>query len=128
MYQIPLRVFLVENSLPIRARVRSSIEESVRAEIVGEASTIAEALPLFAAQLPDAVILDLYLPDGNAFGLITEFKRSHPACVVVVLTAFSTPETEAHCRLLGANHFFEKTQEFEQIPVVLTELQESRTR
>lgn len=128
MDQVPLRVLLVENSLPIRCRVRSSIEENLPAEIVGEASTIVEALALFAAQQPDGVILDLYLPDGNAFGLITEFKRSYPAVVVIVLTAFSTPETEAHCRMLGADHFFEKTQDFERIPVVLAALQKSWIR
>jgi DNA-binding response OmpR family regulator len=37
--------------------------------------------------LPDLVILDLTLPDGNGIDLCVEFKRDHPKIPVIMLTA-----------------------------------------
>lgn len=123
-----LRVLLVEDSMPVRGRIRSMIEESGTVEVVAAANSVVEALALFIEHQPDAVVLDLYLKDGNAFGVITEFKRARPACVVIVLTNFSTLETRDHCLKLGANYFFEKNREFERVPEVLGELQREKER
>ncbi|MEO6970559.1 MAG: response regulator transcription factor [Chthoniobacterales bacterium] len=122
-----LRVLLIEDSMPVRGRIRSMIEEIGGMEIVGAASSVVEALALFIEHRPDAVVLDLYLKGGNAFAVLTEFKRSHPACVVIVLTNFATLETRQHCLKLGADYFFEKNQEFERVPEVLAELYRSRS-
>ena len=117
-----LGVLLVEDSLPVRDRIRSLIEEAGPVEILGEANSVVDALAQFKELRPDAILLDLYLRDGNSFGVVTEVKRSNPACIVIILTNFATPETREHCRGLGADYFFEKNQEFERVPEVLLEL------
>lgn len=91
-------------------------------EIRGEADSVVDALAQFKELRPDAILLDLYLKDGNSFGVVTEVKRSALACIVIILTNFATPETRAHCLGLGADYFFEKNQEFERVPEVLAEL------
>ncbi len=98
------------------------IEELGPVEIVGEAGARAEALALFRQHQPDAVVLDLTLTDGDAFGVLAEIKRSRPACVVIVLTNFAIPECRELCVDLGANHFFDKSKEFERVPEVLAGL------
>ena len=110
----------------MRRGIRRLIEEFDSAEVVGEAGTVATALSLFAEHRPAAVVLDLYLPDGNSFGVITEIKRSHPSCVVMVLTNFATPEGRAHCLELGVDYFFDKSMEFERVPEVLAGLRTAR--
>lgn len=120
--QIPVRVLLVEDSLPVRQRLRNLIEESGLVEILGEAGTVAGAVQLLAAHRLDAVILDLYLADGSGFSLVTEIKRACPTCVVIVLTSFAILETRERCLELGADYFFEKTRDCERVPEVLAEL------
>lgn len=117
-----VRVLLVEDSLPIRQRVRSLIEESGAATIVGEAGTVATALARFYELKPDAVVLDLHLVEGSGYVVLKAVKKSRPNCMVIVLTNFSTPENEAHCRFLGADHFLEKSREFERVPEILAGL------
>lgn len=117
-----LRVLLVEDSIFIRGRLRSLIEETGPAKVVVEAGTVAEALAQFAAVRPDAVVLDLNLPDGDGGTVLCAIKRTHPACVVMVLTNFSNPESRAHCLQLGADYFFEKSREFERVTDVLSVL------
>lgn len=114
-----VRVLLVEDSLPVRQRIRSLIEESGHATIVGEAATVAAALGLFRQHLPDAVVLDLHLAEGVGYTVLEEIKQTHPACEVIVLTNFAIPEYRTRCHILGADHFFEKSKDFERIPGVL---------
>ncbi|MEQ2006922.1 MAG: PAS domain S-box protein, partial [Limisphaerales bacterium] len=90
--------------------------------IVGEASTADGALALFREQEPDAVVLDLNLADGDGCAVLAEIKRARPACVVIVLTNFVIAESRAACLRLGADHFLEKSKEFERVPEVLKQL------
>ena len=120
------RVALIEDSLPIRQRLKSLIEESGSAVVVGESSTVAGALDLVRTLAPGAVVLDLQLADGTGYAVLTEIKRSHPACVVIVMTNFARDEYRERCRALGADHFLEKSNEFEQVPVLLENLRADR--
>ena len=123
-----VRVLLVEDSLPVRQRIRSLIEESGHATIVGEAATVASALGLFREHRPDAVVLDLHLAEGVGYTVLEEIKQTHPACEVIVLTNFAIPEYRTRCRILGADHFFEKSKDFERIPDVLESVGHSTQR
>lgn len=117
-----LRVLLVEDSLPVRHRLRSLIEESGPIEIVGEAGAVVTALQLFHSLQPDAVVLDLGLADGDGGGVLAEIKHLRPACVVIMLSSIAIPECREFCLRLGADHFFDKSWEFERVPEVLLAL------
>ncbi len=117
-----LRVLLVDDSLPVRQRIRTLIEESVPVEIVGEAGTVAGALALFRIHQPDAVVLDLGLADGDGAGVLAEIKSIRHECVVIVLSNIAIPECREFCLRLGADHFFDKSREFERVPEVLMAL------
>lgn len=120
--QTAVRVLLVEDSLPVRRRIRGLIEELSPVDIVGEAGTVAAALALFREHQPDAVVLDLNLADGDGIAVLTEIKRARRACVVIVQTNFVIPECREFCLKLGADHFFDKAREFERVPEVLKDL------
>jgi len=114
-----VRVLLVEDSLPVRQRIRSLIEESGHGTVVGEAGSVAYALALFRTLEPDVVVLDLHLAEGSGYTVLEEIKQTHPDCEVIVLTNFAIPEYQERCRALGADHFFEKSTDFERVPGVL---------
>jgi DNA-binding NarL/FixJ family response regulator len=93
--------------------------------VVGEAAGVHEALQLFAQCKPDAVVLDLQLPDGSGIDVLRTIKRDAPHCVVIVLTSHSGEEWKSACLSLGADHFLEKAREFERLSETLTQLQHS---
>lgn len=121
-----VRVLLVEGSPLVRERLRSLIMEA-GAEITAEAGTLATARTLLAEAALDAVVLDLNLPDGHGSVLLAELKRTRPACVVMVMANLAFPALRNFCLRLGADHFLEKSTEFERVAEVLTALATRQT-
>jgi len=114
-----VRVLVVEDSLPGGQRLRALIESSGHATIVGTAATGTTALALFRTHQPDAVVLDLELAEGMSYTVLEEIKQTNPDCEVIVLTNLARPEHRARCRQLGADHLFEKSQDFDRVSGVL---------
>ena len=73
------RVVLVDDHALFRAGVRGELGAKV--DIVGEAESVAEAVPMIKALDPDVVLLDVHLPDGGGEAVIARlFRRSGLAC------------------------------------------------
>src|SRR5664279_3718963 len=117
-----VRVLLVEDSVPIRNRIRSLIEESCSVVVVGEVGSVAAANFLLHSNPVDAVVLDLHLWDGDGCAVLATAKCTYPGCVVIVLTSFSEMADRTRCLNLGADYFFDKTKEFERVPTILASL------
>jgi len=72
-----------------------------------EAGTAAQALRLFAKEKPDAVILDLGLPDQDGFAVLQSI-RAGALTPVVVLSARSDVEGKVKALELGADDYVTK--------------------
>ena len=80
-----LRVLLVDDEPLARARARRLLDEIGGAEVVGEAGSVDEAVPLAESLAPDVLLLDVQMPGDDGFGLLRRLAR-RPA--VVFVTAF----------------------------------------
>ena len=58
-----LRALIVEDDFAVAHVTRGFVERHPRYEVVGVASTGAEALRALAELKPDVMLLDVYLPD-----------------------------------------------------------------
>ena len=89
-----------------------AIAESLRSRglEVDEASNAREALHALTAQgdAPEAVLLDLNLPDSHDLGLVRTVRRLAPAARVFLMTAFGSPEVRAEARQLGVVDIIDK--------------------
>jgi len=116
-------VLLVEDSAIVRQRLAALIlEDAPQVHIVAQAGDGREARLLFHEHRPAAVVLDLELPVVNGLDLLVEFKTAAPACLVLVLTNYSSAPFRDHCTRLGADGFFDKPTEFERVPETLARL------
>jgi DNA-binding NarL/FixJ family response regulator len=68
------RVVLVDDHELFRAGVRSELDGLV--DVVGDAATVAEAVEVIVAQLPDVVLLDVHMPDGGGLEVIRRLRAS----------------------------------------------------
>lgn len=93
-------VLLVDDHPVVLTGLRGLLASDVR--VVGEATTGAECLEDAARMQPDAVVLDLRLPDRLAPDLCRELRRLAPASRVVVLTGFDDDALLRACLDAGA--------------------------
>ncbi len=108
-------VFLVEDSLAIRARLAATIRGIEGAELVGEAGRVEEAIDGIRASRPDAVILDLQLEDGSGLEVLRAVHPASPALHVAVLTNYATDQHRRACIDAGAEFFLDKSSDFPRI-------------
>jgi two-component system KDP operon response regulator KdpE len=77
-----LKILVVEDDREIRALMQSSL--SVEGFEVQTAVSLSEARALLRHKLPDIVVLDLGLPDGDGVQLVRELRKQHSVPVIVV--------------------------------------------
>jgi DNA-binding response OmpR family regulator len=85
-------VLLVEDNRRVQMNNKEMLERHGYAVL--SAMNLAEARAAVRNRLPDAVVLDITLPDGNGLDFLRELRKTS-AVPVLVLTADQTPEKAA---------------------------------
>lgn len=109
------QVVIIDDSPRIRKRIAGLLSASPRIRIVGEAGNGREAIDAVEHARPDAILLDIRLPDVSGITLLKIFKARYPKMRVVMLTNLDGPRYRQQCRQLGADTFLNKSGEFEKI-------------
>lgn len=109
--------------------VRWSIAETLRAhgcDIV-EAADAHAALDVVrdSATEPDAVLLDLKLPDNDDLTLLNSVRRILPKVPIILMTAFGTPELLDEARRLGVFTVLDKPFELDELDVLIERAMET---
>ena len=79
-----MRVLIVDDEAPARAKVRRYLGEYPDVEIVGEAENGADAVERIADLAPDLVFLDVQMPELDGFGVIDTIGVAEMPYVVFV--------------------------------------------
>jgi DNA-binding NarL/FixJ family response regulator len=85
--------------------VADLLEEEADLTVVGQASTVSEALARIPALRPDVVVLDVRLPDGNGVELCRELKSSLPELNCLMLTSYTDEQAMLEAILAGAGGY-----------------------
>ena len=78
--------------------------------VVGESDSAAAALEAVARLSPDAVLVDVRLPDGDGFELSAALTRAHPQLAVLLASADRVAPSPERVRASGARGFVLKTR------------------
>jgi two-component system, NtrC family, nitrogen regulation response regulator NtrX len=108
------RILVVDDEADIRGLLKEILsEEGYEVEIAADAS---QARASRAAQVPDLVLLDIWMPDTDGITLLREWSVTDGYdCPVVMMSGHGTVETAVEATRLGAFDFVEK-------PLSLTKL------
>jgi DNA-binding NarL/FixJ family response regulator len=102
-----MKVLIVDDHAAVRHGLKSAIQ-SHGYEVVAEAGSINEAQAFMAQTNPDAIIVDINLPDGSGFDLVAWCRRISPTTAIVVLTLNDGADYVRAAKSAGANAFIVK--------------------
>ena len=112
---VATKVFIVDDSTIVRERLVTLLAEVPNVTIAGEANAARDAIAGITAQRPDIVVLDISMPGGSGLKVLETVKKEQPAPMVIMLTNFDHPQYRQRCMQLGADHFLDKSSNFERV-------------
>lgn len=116
-----LRLLIADDSEAIRIALSGLIARLDDVEIVGLARGGVEALEMIRRLRPDAMTLDIRMPDMNGIKVLEAIQHEGLQLMVILLTGLDDEQYRKRCQNLGAAHFFNKATEFESVMTVLVQ-------
>jgi DNA-binding NarL/FixJ family response regulator len=111
-----MEIFLVEDSLPVRARLAAMLDGIPGATLVGEAADADSAIREILASHPDVVMLDLGLAGGSSgFDVLRAVRPQAPDIDFYMLSNHAADPYRQLAERLGACDFFDKSRELERV-------------
>jgi DNA-binding NarL/FixJ family response regulator len=103
-----MKVLIVDDHAVVRHGLKSALQ-SHGYLTVAEAGSINEAQAFMAQTNPDAIIVDINLPDGSGFDLVAWARRVSPKIAIVILTLNDGKDYVRAAKSAGANAFIVKS-------------------
>jgi DNA-binding NarL/FixJ family response regulator len=111
------RVVLVDDHELFLAGIRAEIGDAV--EVVGEAGSVADAVPLIKELDPDVVLLDVHLPDGSGDAVINAVASERPGVRFLALSVSDAAEDVIAVIRAGARGYVTKTISGEELAAAI---------
>ncbi len=117
-----MKIVIADDSALLRERLKSMLMTVKNVEIVGEAENGIVALKLIKDTDPDLAILDIRMPELNGIEALKTIKESGGRTKVCILTNYPYPQYKERCLAEGADYFFDKNKDFQQIASMIANL------
>lgn len=117
-------ILVVDDDQAIRWTLKEALQSWNFTPI--EASTVAEGTRLFNAHLPDAVLLDIDLPDGSGLDVLRKIKSEHHDAIVIMITGNVHIDNTIAALRGGAYDFIGKPVNLEELRVTIRNAIEAR--
>lgn len=112
-----MQVLIIDRSLQIIERLSNLLLETGLPLTIHKAISYNEALNTGKDLMPDIVLIDRHLPNGQSMRLLEMFKEKKS--VVVMLVMRTDTDMITQCKLSGADFVLDKYHEFEQLPGIV---------
>ncbi len=115
-------LLIIDNSLFIIERLLNILKEVENLEKINWAANYIEALDSLKIEQPDIVLLDIQLYEKNGIELLKYIVKHHVGTKVIVLSNLVSIYYQDLCKSLGAEHYIDKSTDFERIPEIVAAL------
>jgi DNA-binding NarL/FixJ family response regulator len=87
---VTIRLVIADDHLVVRAGLRAMLGAHPDVDVVGEATTGAQAIDLADRLRPDVVLMDLRMPEVDGVAATARIRERQPDVHVLVLTTYDT--------------------------------------
>ncbi|HTZ06374.1 MAG TPA: response regulator transcription factor [Gaiellaceae bacterium] len=114
-----MKVLIADDHRLIVEGVRRALEEDGGFEIVGEAASGSQVLPLVSQTRPDVVVLDLHMPQVDGLICLDQIRQRHPEVKVVILSVSTDEHLIESVLKRGASAYIVKSVNPIDLPAAL---------
>ena len=111
-----MKVLIIDYSIRIVERLEEMLSGDKNITCIHKAVSYSQAINFYREARPDIVLLDICLPADNSFKILKEIKKTGSKTFVIILAIEKNTYVHEQCTALGADLFFDKYNEFEEIP------------
>ena len=104
----PVRVLIVDDHEVVRVGLRTLLVQAQNLEVVGDASSPADAVEKARTLSPDVVLLDVRLGDESGFDACREIQKLERDVKVLILTSFADDNVVVEAISAGADGYLLK--------------------
>ena len=102
------KVLIVDDSLFMRQSIKSTLMNSGKYIIVGEAATGDQGIELSLDLQPDIITMDNILPDMLGIDIIKELRKEEVMAKIIMVSAVGQESIIQECRASGADDYLVK--------------------
>lgn len=117
-----MRIVIADDSGLMLERLQQMLNLMEQVEVVGSFHNGTDALSALKELNPDMAILDNKMPGVKGIDVIREIRKENHSVKLMLLTFYSDSYYRVLAMKAGADYFFSKSDDFEKIPEVITEL------
>ncbi len=121
------RIILADDSAILRDTIKDILNNLKNVEIIGEAVNGLEALQVIEDKKPDLILLDIRMPEMNGIEVLKKIREKKIEIITCMLTGCPCSQYGDRCFTEGADYFFEKDSDIEQMLKVISTLAIDRT-
>jgi DNA-binding NarL/FixJ family response regulator len=110
-----IKVFVADDSIVLRERLLTMLRDIPGVEVLGWAEDGLHAIEGVRRLKPEYLVLDIQMPCGSGLDVLKNIQHDVGGPKVIVFTNFPFPQYRKRALDFGAEHFFDKTTEFEKL-------------
>jgi DNA-binding NarL/FixJ family response regulator len=111
----PTRVLVVDDHRTFAELLASALDAEPDLKCVGRELNAAGAIEATARLMPDMVLMDLKLPDGDGIATTAELTATYPELMVLILTGHASTAEMTRAAMAGASGFLAKNGSLDDV-------------
>jgi DNA-binding NarL/FixJ family response regulator len=115
-------ILIVDDNISYVERMLSILSEDFIAAKFHTATNYDDATALINELQPQIAMLDINLPGKSGIDILNYIKQNNSDCRVIMITNHAFESYRKKCMELGAEHFLDKSSDFEKISSILSEM------
>jgi DNA-binding NarL/FixJ family response regulator len=123
-----MKIVIADDSSLWRDRIKSLLADIDELFVVSEAENGIDALQIIREKEPDLVILDIRMSGLNGIEVLKKIRELRMKVRVCMLTNYPYLQYRKRCLEAGADYFLSKTEDFEEIEIIVRNMLRAETQ
>ncbi|MDR1652925.1 MAG: response regulator transcription factor [Prevotellaceae bacterium] len=117
-----VKVAILDDHVILSEGLKALFNQSAEVTVTDVYHTVAQCRAAFAVagNLPELLLLDIQLPDGNGIDFCTELKKKYPCLKVIILTMFNEITIVKRSLMAGAEGYMLKNSSSSEMLEAIT--------